>query len=94
MDELLEKDSQLEAAITEIEFKDNLLSEHNSALEAEQLRSEQLARELAAMRLLQQPSASRTDQPTQLDNNGPATKSPTEEDIPLTEKPHSPSTPA
>ena len=53
MDELLEKDSQLEAAITEIEFKDNLLSEQSSALEAERLRSEQLARELAAMRLLQ-----------------------------------------
>ncbi|CAJ1963075.1 unnamed protein product [Cylindrotheca closterium] len=35
MDELLEKDSQLEAAITEIEFKDNLLSKQNSALEAE-----------------------------------------------------------
>ncbi|CAJ1935509.1 unnamed protein product [Cylindrotheca closterium] len=94
MDELLEKDSQLEAAIMEIEFKDNLLSKQNSALEAERLRSEQLARELAAMRLLQHPSASRTDQPTQLDNSGPSTKSPTEEDIPLTEKPHSSSTPA
>ncbi|CAJ1934071.1 unnamed protein product [Cylindrotheca closterium] len=54
MDELLEKDSQLEAAITEIEFKDNLLSEQNSVLEAERLRSEKLALELAAMRLLQQ----------------------------------------
>ncbi|CAJ1945861.1 unnamed protein product, partial [Cylindrotheca closterium] len=94
MDELLEKDSQLEAAITEIEFKDNLLSEQNSALEAERLQSEQLARELAAMRLLQQPSASRTDQPTQLDDSGPSNKLPTEEDIPLPEKPHSPSTPA
>ncbi|CAJ1936126.1 unnamed protein product [Cylindrotheca closterium] len=94
MDELLEKDSQLEAAITEIEFKDNLFSEQNSALEAERLRSEQLALELAAMRLLQQTSASRTDQPTQLDDSGPSNKSPTEEDIPLSEQPHSPSTPA
>ncbi|CAJ1963073.1 unnamed protein product [Cylindrotheca closterium] len=46
------------------------------------------------MRLLQQPSASRTDQPTQLDNSGPSNKSPTEEDIPLPEQSHSPSTPA
>jgi len=61
MDELLEKDSQLEAAITEIEFKDNLLLEQNSALDAERLRSEQLASELAAMRLRQQQPARRED---------------------------------
>ena len=61
MDELLEKDSQLEAAITEIEFKDNLLLEQNSALDAERLRSEQLASELAAMRLRQQQPSRRED---------------------------------
>ncbi|CAJ1970118.1 unnamed protein product, partial [Cylindrotheca closterium] len=40
MDELLEKDSQLEAAITEIESKENLLVEKSSALEAERIRSD------------------------------------------------------
>ncbi|CAJ1953100.1 unnamed protein product [Cylindrotheca closterium] len=63
MDELLEKDSQLEAAITEIEFKENLLVEKSSALEAERLRSESLANELAALRLLQQTISSQDAQP-------------------------------
>ncbi|CAJ1926829.1 unnamed protein product [Cylindrotheca closterium] len=63
MDELLEKDSQLEAAITEIEFKENLLVEQSSALEAERIRSESLANKLAALRLLQQTISSQAAQP-------------------------------
>ncbi|CAJ1963143.1 unnamed protein product, partial [Cylindrotheca closterium] len=63
MDELLEKDSQLEAAITEIEFKENLLVEKSSALEAERLWSESLANELAALCLLQQTISSQEAQP-------------------------------
>ncbi|CAJ1939555.1 unnamed protein product, partial [Cylindrotheca closterium] len=63
MDELLEKDSQLEAAITEIEFKETLLVEKSSALEAERLRSESLANKLAALRLLQQTISSQAAQP-------------------------------
>ncbi|CAJ1938272.1 unnamed protein product [Cylindrotheca closterium] len=63
MDELLEKDSQLEAAISEIEVKENLLVEKSSALEAERLRSESLANELAALRFLQQTNSSPEAQP-------------------------------
>ncbi|CAJ1953825.1 unnamed protein product [Cylindrotheca closterium] len=63
MDELLEKDSQLEAPITEIEFKENLLIEKSSALEAERIWSESLANELAALRLLQQTILSQEAQP-------------------------------
>ncbi|CAJ1960549.1 unnamed protein product [Cylindrotheca closterium] len=63
MDELLEKDSQLEAAITEIEFKENLLVEKSSALEAERILSEALANKLAALRLLQQTISSQEAQP-------------------------------